>query len=382
MVEVVRWAFVVIMLLAVLVSALYRRTGIMSGWRTGARQPGDGDFVELWRLAYATGLGGTAALRPFLRADAAELSASSPPAAYRDALETPEFVRLPWILAFCFCILVVGFSSFVLVGPVEKIAPDLSTMLFGGPEMHSRIDGSPAAKNFVPYQLNALNWMMTAFLGGYIWSIGYLLWRMGQRDVTGHAYNTISVRMLVAGLLAVVLFHIFRNWTGIEGYVLLLPLAAGLTPQWVMIWLLRWIQQKLQSADEKETDLSPKLIEGIDEMVRARLSEAGVDDAQGLASANPLRLAIQTPFTFSSVLDWTGQALLLVYAKPDKFRDLSERGVRTAYELVALPDDARNTIGTALGLDLGPIVGSLRVDPSYLRYAEIVRRMNALPGPA
>ena len=243
-------------------------------------------------------------------------------------------------------------------------------------------DGSPAAKNFVPYQLNALNWMMTAFLGGYIWSIGYLLWRMGQRDVTGHAYNTISVRMLVAGLLAVVLFHIFRNWTGIEGYVLLLPLAAGLTPQWVMIWLLRWIQQKLQSADEKETDLSPKLIEGIDEMVRARLSEAGVDDAQGLASANPLRLAIQTPFTFSSVLDWTGQALLLVYAKPNKFRDLSERGVRTAYELVALPDDARNTIGTALGLDLGPIVGSLRVDPSYLRYAEIVRRMNALPGPA
>ncbi|MFO1068909.1 MAG: hypothetical protein U1E14_10350 [Geminicoccaceae bacterium] len=301
LVELMLWCFVLIMLMAVVLAALYRRTGVMSHhaltqWRPMKGASG-GEFVELWRLAYAAGLGGAGVLRPFIKPGAPDLYATSPPEAYRSSLETPEFVRLPWVLAFVFCLIVVGFSSFVLVGPLHVVAEHLRAMLLAGSLLRDFVGNSglattPAA---VQHQIEALNWMMTAFIGSYIWSIGYLLWRMGQRDVTGHVFNTVSVRMLVAGLMGVVLFQVFGGTDAVGGWPLLLPLAAGLVPQWVMSWVLRKIQAMLQSEEEQRTQLSLTLLEGIDELVRVRLSEAGVDDAQASPRSTPCASPCRRP---------------------------------------------------------------------------------------
>lgn len=384
-VEVMRWSFVAIMLLAVVAASLYRRTGVMaqnslSGIRPFGRPAagGSGEFVELWRLAYSAALGGSAALRPFVRIEAPPLTARSAAADYRDALETPEFVRLPWVLAFLLCLLVVGFSSFVLVGPIEAAAGQLSSLLLGGETMQT---ATTDAAGFRTHQLAALFWIMTAFIGAYVWSIGYLLWRMAQRDVTGHVFNTVSVRMLVAGLMGAVLFHIFGGIEALGTTPLLLPLAAGLVPQWVLAWLLRKIQAMLQTEAEQQATLQLTLIEGIDELVAVRLGEAGVDGPQALATVNPVRLALQTPFSFRAVIDWIGQAQLLLHLKPGHYRELSGQGVRTAHDLLSLPDARRDALSAAAGLDLATVASSLAGDPSYLHYAEIVRRLSLTEAP-
>ncbi|MFO1068910.1 MAG: hypothetical protein U1E14_10355 [Geminicoccaceae bacterium] len=49
--------------------------------------------------------------------------------------------------------------------------------------------------------------------------------------------------------------------------------------------------------------------------------------------------------------------------------------MRTSTDLMALDDATRAALGTTVGLDLATMAKAFLADPTYLRHAEVVRRM-------
>ena len=78
--------------------------------------------------------------------------------------------------------------------------------------------------------------------------------------------------------------------------------------------------------------LSLDNIEGISVQHKERLIEIGIDNAQNLATASLTDLLINTPFGARQLLDWIGQAKLLVYVKSD-IEKLRQVGIRSVFDL-------------------------------------------------
>jgi hypothetical protein len=79
--------------------------------------------------------------------------------------------------------------------------------------------------------------------------------------------------------------------------------------------------------------ISTEIIEGIDFSKRIRLEENNINDVQNLATANPIMLYVETPFTFMECFDWIAQAQLCALVGGDRFIELRRRNIRTVFDL-------------------------------------------------
>jgi hypothetical protein len=390
------------------VAAIYRR-----------RRMG-GDIGRIDRLAHAFRLGGTFALRPFIRAGMASPSPDATLAEYRQSLEEPEFVQLPWVLGYLLCVVTVFVVSWVFMFDLPLENDKLHTLLLGGNRLLADVcvaEGGasnpcwadptspiavgawkqPLGVATVRYMTEAVFWVDLAFLGAYLWSMVYLVWRMAVLDLTGHAFNVITVRVVASGILAILFHHLYwrldlaHETASVAGAAgspadvitrldawLLIPIACGLMPERVLRKLTD-LARSLLTLGSRSLDLPLEDIDGIDDRYRARLAEVGIDDAHALAAANPIRLTMVTPFSFPQILAWIDQAILMVRVGPLAFRALHDRGLRGASALLArdhlptLPDGLGSTV------ELDAVKADLRADPAWRRLAEILDRF---PKPA
>ena len=389
------------------VAAIYRRR------RSG------GDIGRVDRLAHAFRLGGTFALRPFLRQGRRSPEPDAALRDYHEALEEPDFVQLPWVWGYVLCVVTVFLVSWLFMFELHMRNHELHTPLLGGMRLLDDIcvtwpgappcyhePGVPTAVGAwkqplgaatVRYMTEGLFWVDLAFLGAYLWSIVYLVWRMAVLDLTGHAFNVITVRVVASGILAILFHHLYwRLDLGQEAATvaaasgtpadvltkldawLLIPIACGLMPERVLRKLSD-LARGLLTLGSRSMDLPLEEIDGIDDRYRARLAEVGIDDAHALASANPIRLAMVTPFSFPQILAWIDQAILMVRVGPLAFRALHERGLRGASALLARADLPNLPEGLGSSVRLDEVVADLRADPSWRRLAEILDRF---PQPA
>lgn len=330
------------------------------------------DIEELRTAAFAYRLGGTLALRPFLNPEGQGLRPGSPLEAYRKGIEEPTFLKnisLPSFLLAVLLTLALGLLAFSADRLDGAARPSL---LLGGP-LAAR-DGVLAVpfeelapdvrRRLVDHQAGALLCLAFAFLGALLWSITYLSRRMALRDVTGHAYQTIALRLLGAAIVALFVYHTKvlltpgdldngQRWD--EVAVLLVAFAAGVVPEVALRWMAAQTRRLFgASAEQRSAELELETIEGIDAYTRVRLAEAGIHDAQGLVAANPLHLTLRTPFSLPQVIDWIGQACLLVQLKPELYRRLREQGLRTAWQLDEL-----------VALRAGSATGLAKHDPGF-----------------
>jgi hypothetical protein len=380
------------------------------------------DIEELRKAAFAYRLGGTLALRPFLTRDGQGLRPESRIEDYETGIEEPTFLKnvsLPSFLLAVLLALALGLLAF----SADRL--DLAgrpSLLLGGPlaAQGGVLGGEPLApevlRALVDHQAGALLCLAFAFLGALLWSITYLSRRMALRDVTGHAYQTIALRLLGAAIVALFVYHTkillvpgdFDNaqrWD--EVAVLLVAFAAGVVPEVALRWLAGRTRRLFGAGAEQRADeLELEMIEGIDAYTRVRLAEAGIHDAQGLVAANPLHLTLRTPFSLPQVIDWIGQACLLVQLKPDLYRRLRAQGLRTAWQLdqlVELREGGRLGLAEeAGGFDPAPggaappparleagggpplppdrartLLALLEADPAFVRAGEVARCMRA-----
>ena len=78
------------------------------------------------------------------------------------------------------------------------------------------------------------------------------------------------------------------------------------------------------------------LVDGIDPSIGFRLSELDIGDVQNLATANPVELFVETPYSFGQIIDWMAQAQLLAEIGPQRFVQARASGIRDIMTLICL----------------------------------------------
>lgn len=362
------------------------------------------DIDELRKAAFSYKLGGALALRPFLTGNGPELTPDSSIADYEQGVHEPQFLRTPSLPNFLLAVLItvcMGLLSFAAAHLDLAGEPNLllSGPFAADPNMLARTGQGGAGANLallIAYQQGALTCVAFAFLGALLWSLTSLVRRMAQRDVTGHAFQTVAVRLVGAAIVALFAYHLkllIMPWGGLDraswddAAVILIAFGAGVIPEVALRWMMGWTRRMFGAKRENRSDdLELEMLEGIDAYTRVRLAEAGIYDAQGLANANPLRLTMQTPFSLPQIVDWAGQALLLIQLKQARYDASRDHGLRTAWQLAALAEAPFLLEGAAAGKDgqqAAPLstdearqtLALLQADAAFVRGLEISQRM-------
>jgi hypothetical protein len=367
--------------------------GLLLVARWFQRLTSNSDIEELRKMAFSYRLGGSLALRPFLNSHGESLLPNSPLKSYREGIIEPNFYKSaanpPFLLAM---ILVVSLGLFAFFAPQFNILADPSIFLLGPELGYWKWDGNgsgpPNQNAFMAYAARALVCVSFAFAGALVWAVTYLTRRMALRDVTGHTYQELSMRLVVSAVVSLVAYHllstsVLSNEAPSGAVLMLLSFGAGMLPE----TMIRWIYNKaarLFGAAEQNDYIDLEHIHGISAFTRSRLAEVGIYDAQGLVATNPLRLSLHTPFSLPQLLDWYGQAFLLLHLRPAGLRALREFGIRTIWEAekvwqtLPLQNVELNGCGK-LCEALERVFKAVSVNPCYVRVTELHDRMRERP---
>lgn len=187
--------------------------------------------------------------------------------------------------------------------------------------------------------------MAAGFVGAYIWSVNYLILRIANFDLSPLSFLSTSAHILMTVFVAWVLRQVVAApapqalaVAALLGVVFLSGLYPSLGLNVLIDRLPSWLRLKrdIPEAGRIERSFPLDLIDGIDTTIKFRLNGLDVMDVQNLATANPVELFVETPYGFGEILDWIGQAQLLVELGPQRFIDARERGIRDTATLLDL----------------------------------------------
>ncbi len=177
-----------------------------------------------------------------------------------------------------------------------------------------------------------------AFLGAYIWGFQYILRRYTLNDLTPDVYYNLSMRMILATLVAVVIYNAYEAIAGGDGGGLtskvwpVLAFMLGMFPQRGLSWLTERLPLVSSEVSDSVRDAPLEMIEGIESEDKLRLKEMGVDTCYDLAVADFVPLILNTPYGARQLVDWILQAKLCVYCS-DGMKDLRPLGIRTILDI-------------------------------------------------
>ncbi|MGB0956578.1 MAG: hypothetical protein ACPGZP_11365 [Panacagrimonas sp.] len=180
-----------------------------------------------------------------------------------------------------------------------------------------------------------------AFVGGYLWGLQHLFRRYAQNDLIPSVYYSLSLRMIMAAVIALVIYNAYGALAGVEGQqtavdATLWPAMGfliGLFPQRGLNWL---VKRAPIFSTESELGAQPaplEMIQGVNMHDVLRLQEVGIDDCYDLANADFIPLVLKTPYSARELADWILQAKLCAYVG-ESVSDLRQQGIRTITDLV------------------------------------------------
>jgi hypothetical protein len=249
---------------------------------------------------------------------------------YRRVYETEKFCQYLWA---------VGYASVVALAGL--------VLLFLGPELIEKGEFPVVllGKSEFPMQGSRLVFGM-AFLGAYMWGFQHIFRRYSLNDLVPSVYYDLSIRMILAAIIALVVYNGYSALAGSEeknGGITAtiwpaLAFLIGIFPQRGLRYLTDRIPMLAPDNDPSVRDMPLEMIEGIEAHDVLRLEELGIDTCYDLAQADFVPLVLKTPYSARQLIDWILQAKLCVSFGP-AVKDLRQQGIRTIIDLEPLTDD-------------------------------------------
>jgi hypothetical protein len=184
-----------------------------------------------------------------------------------------------------------------------------------------------------------------AFFGAYLWGLQYLFRRYSLNDLLPSVYYGMSVRMILAAVVAVVIYNAGKALGGdgdssggiTDGIWPALAFVLGMFPQRGLRWLTERLPLFSGETDASVRKLPLEMIEGMEAHDVMRLEEQGIDSCYDLAATDFVPLILKTPYSARQLIDWILQAKLCVYVG-DAVKDLRRNGIRTLRDLEGLDE--------------------------------------------
>jgi hypothetical protein len=215
-------------------------------------------------------------------------------------------------------------------------------------------DAHAAGRLFPGSILGHARLFMYTFIGVYLFNCGTLIRRAYLLDLSEAVFWGATYRLLLSMGLAIVLVPI-----GFSTRSESLFFGIGFIADLVLGWVLEMAMQMAGINAPKREDFSVRMIRGVDIWKEYRLEEEGIENAQNLATADVIELAVKTHYSLRTLIDWVDQAMV-VCRFGLKTKELETAGLNvSAIELAWLAPEATNgstavaqAIATAGKMDL------------------------------
>jgi len=182
-----------------------------------------------------------------------------------------------------------------------------------------------------------------AFFGAYFSSLQHVFRRYASNDLSPAVYYGSSMRMLLAGMTALIIYNAYSALAGAgdsNGGITAtiwpaLAFLIGVFPQRGLRWLTDRAPMLSPPGDPSVRQTPLEMLEGVESHDVLRLEELGIDSCYDLAMADFVPLLLKTPYSARQLIDWILQAKLCVYFG-DTVKDLRRIGIRTVIDLESL----------------------------------------------
>ena len=143
-----------------------------------------------------------------------------------------------------------------------------------------------------------------------MFSLQFLIQRVRNYELSPTSFLIASVNILEGCFVVAVARHILPDGD-YSGATIPFAFLLGYFPTFGISWILDRLRvQHLKRVDPAAFNtryvLPTDMVDGVDVMTKFRLSEAGVYDIQNLATANPVLLYVETPYTITDYFGLDG----------------------------------------------------------------------------
>jgi hypothetical protein len=275
--------------------------------------------------------------------------------AYKKAYEIEKRRYYLWAFAYISVVTCVGLALLFLPGKIGLKDGEFPTVSMGsvespqsgGAELSKSSGESSKSGVRFPHPGSRLVFGM-AFFGAYLWGLQYLFRRYSLNDLLPSVYYGMSVRMILAAIIAVVIYNAGKALAGdgdskggiTDNIWPALAFVLGMFPQRGLRWLTERLPMFSAETDSSVRKMPLEMIEGLEAHDVLRLEEQGIDSCYDLATADFVPLILKTPYSARQLIDWILQAKLCIYVG-DSIKDLRKSGIRTILDLDHLDDDVK-----------------------------------------
>jgi hypothetical protein len=198
-------------------------------------------------------------------------------------------------------------------------------------------DSGRASHLFPENVLRNAKLLMYTFIGVYLFNSGTLIRRAYLIDLSELVFWGAIYRLLISMGLSITLLPF-----GFGDHVAMVFFSIGFLANIFLEWILEMAMKAAGMNTPQRDDFSLRMIRGINVWKDYRLEEEGIENAQNLATADVLDLAVKTHYSLRTLIDWVDQAIV-VCRFGMKTKDLEAAGLNvSAIELAWLAPEATN----------------------------------------
>jgi hypothetical protein len=174
--------------------------------------------------------------------------------------------------------------------------------------------------------------LLYTFLGVYLFNSGTLIRRVYLIDLSEQLSMGLAITLLPFGFTS---------------HVEVVFFAIGFLANVFLDWVLEMAMQIGGINVSKREDFSLRMVRGINIWKDYRLEEEGIENAQNLATADAIELAVKTHYSLRTLIDWIDQAMVITRFGL-KTKDLEAAGLNvSAIELAWLAPEATGSTAVA-----------------------------------